>query len=104
MIWRRGAKAVGWWEAYNPGVEDVMLWELHRKGGTLSEGLVACGSWHSGLWGESQGHDGDTHPSSELCGFSFPAHSPARESCWLIWPSAWACATWSTVAWRTSRS
>ena len=30
-----------------------MLWELHRKEGTLSEGLVACGSWHSGLWPQS---------------------------------------------------
>lgn len=28
-----------------------MLWEPHKKGGALSEGLVACGSWQSGLWG-----------------------------------------------------
>lgn len=36
MIWGRGAKAVcGWWEAYNPGVEDVMLRAAHRKGNLI---------------------------------------------------------------------
>ena len=52
--------------------ERVAPREPHTEEGALSEG-----SWHRAQWPlgwESQCRDGDTHPPSELCGFSFPAH------------------------------